>query len=235
MRKYILTDRDGHTAQGQHLTAGKFVQRDHQHKDVLSMVSGCCGDTPLLATLLAPFPSREARLFQINCWNISVDKRQTDSYTVIKEVTPVPPVSLEHRMRFALTALQRAFHNPDFRQWAANWLVDTDRTKSTAESLKKKLGQEQMATDELEVLAAWGESGDSNHMAQDLDEQLHSALHAIQAVVLYADSAPEIAIGRELAAALGNVSVLGGKEALSSLADQLLINLSDPEQVRETG
>lgn len=225
MRKYIFTSADGQTAQGQQLAPGKFIHRDKQTREVLTRINACCGDTPLLAVLLSPFPSATGKLFQINCWNISVDPKHADSYTVIKEVNSSLKVTLEDKMRFALTAIRRNYRNHDFSQWSEGWIAGVDRARATTEAMLAKLHTEQKANDELGELTAWGETGsDDTALVHKMDEQMHSVVHVLHAAVQMADGAPEEQVGRELAAALGDPSLLGGREALAALADQLYIS-----------
>jgi hypothetical protein len=223
MRKYILTDSRGNTAQGHKLTPGKFIQRDRKASDPLSKLTACCCETPLLAALASPIPAGAARLYQINCWNVSVDRRQADSYTVIKELTPVPAVTLDDKMRFTLTALHRTHPDRDFAQWAEAWLNGTGRRHADIEAVMRNLDKEQKVSDQLESLAAWGATGgDDSATLRQQDDLLHSAMHALHAALQMADGAAEEQVGRELAAALGDFSLLGDVHALTTLAEQIV-------------
>jgi hypothetical protein len=236
MRKYIFTNAGGQTAQGQQLAPGKFIHRDQKTRDVLSRITACCGDTPLLAIMLSPFSSASGKMFQINCWNISVDPKHADSYTVIKEVNSSLQVTLEDKMHFALTAIRRNYRNDDFSQWSEGWISGMDRTRAAAEAMLARLRTEQKANDELGELTAWGETGsDDTALVHKMDEQMHSIVHVLHAAVQMADGTPEEQVGRELAAALGDPSLLGGREALAALADQLYISQHHPGQAVGNG
>jgi hypothetical protein len=236
MRKYIFTNANSQTAQGQQLAPGKFVHRDQKTRDVLTRISACCGDTPLLAIMLSPFPSAAGKMFQINCWNISVDPKHADSYTVIKEVNSSLRVTLEDKMRFALTAIRRNYRNDDFSRWSEDWIAGVDRTRAAAEAMLAKLRSEQKASEDLEELTAWGETGsDDTAMVHKMDEQMHSIVHVLHAAVQMADGAPEEQVGREVAAALGDPSLLGGREALAALADQMYLSQLQTGQAAGNG
>jgi len=137
MRSYVLTDAQGRTASGVKLEPGRFVQQADAIKQLASRLADSCCDTPLLAALVSPFPASQAKMFMINCWNVAVDPNNAQSYTVVKEMIPVPAVNLEQKLTFALLVLKEMCPNAEFRAWAGNWLSDEDRSARAAAAARE--------------------------------------------------------------------------------------------------
>ncbi|OGI40004.1 MAG: hypothetical protein A2140_02690 [Candidatus Muproteobacteria bacterium RBG_16_62_13] len=222
MRKYVLTDAEGVTALGTKLQPGKLVQDTRQKVDLMTKLVGCGSDTPLLATLISSMLSAQARLFQINCWTVSVDPRQPSSYTVVKEVQPVPSVHLEHKLAFGLHVALALGSDRDFRSWAQSWLDETDRSPDTAKTLLKAEEKEKEAAGELEALTAWGESGTDDTIGHDMDELAERCGHLVRAAILFPDSSKADEVAQLISLALANLASAAGKVNLPALAEQTL-------------
>lgn len=222
MRKYVLTDPDGLTPKGEKLEPGKLVEDARSGKDLLARLGACCCDSPLVAALVSPLPTDGTRMFQINCWKVSADPAQTQTYTVIKEVAPVPRVTLEHKLAFALLALLEVYKNKDFQVWAQGWLSGQDRSFTAAQTMRRLAERELAAADGLEVLAAWGEAGGSDtETAKDMDRLAHGVLYATRAVELMSLSRPDARQALEaLAQAFAVIMQYAGRIDPAALAEQ---------------
>lgn len=222
MRKYVLTDAEGITALGHKLEPGKLVQDTRQKVDLMSKLIGCGSDTPLLATLISSLPAERARLFQINCWTVSVDPRQPSSYTVVKEVRPVPSVALEHKLAFGLHVFMALASDRDFKRWAKSWLDETDRSPETAKALLTTEEAEKRASGELEALTAWGETGTDDTLGHDRDELAGRCGHLIRAAIIYPDQSKSDDAAQMVSLALGDLATVAGKVNLEALAEQMM-------------
>ncbi|MEK6770867.1 MAG: hypothetical protein AABY62_04400 [Pseudomonadota bacterium] len=222
MRKYVLTDADGVTALGTKLQPGKLVQDTRQKFDLMSKLVGCGSDTPLLATLISSLPAEQARLFQVNCWTVSADPRQPSSYTVTKEVRPVPTVVLEHKLAFGLQVFMALGSDRDFKSWAQSWLDETDRSPETAKALLKTEEEEERASGELEALTAWGETGTDDTLGHDRDELAERCGHLVRAAILYPDKSKSDDVAQIISLALVNLAIVAGKVNLAALAEQVM-------------
>ena len=222
MRKYVLTDAEGVTALGTKLQPGKLVQDTRQKVDLMTKLVGCGSDTPLLATLISSLPAEQARLYQINCWTVSVDPRQPSSYTVVKEVQPVPSVRLEHKLAFGLQVFVSLGSDRDFRSWAQSWLDETDRSPDTAKALLKTEEKEKEAAGELEALTAWGESGTSDNIGHDMDQLAERCGHLVRAAILFPDSSKADDVAQLVSLALANLASVAGKVNLPAMAEQTM-------------
>lgn len=233
MRKYILTDRNGVTTTGQSLQPGKFILNQVDQTALLTNLSGCGGDTPLLAALISPIPTDQARLFNINCWNVAVDPRQPQAYTVVKEIEDLPTVSAEQRLRFALLVARETCPDADFRHWVDLWLAGTNRGAAAAQRLGTELEKEKQAAAELETLGAWGEAGSDSDDARHRQQGMERALHVLQAVQLFADPDKQASIAMEVARTLTGMERFAPEVNLAALAE--LACALDTNSERATG
>ena len=228
MRKYILTDADGITTLGHKLEPGKLIQDTRQKVDLMSKLVGCGSDTPLLATLISSLPAEQARLFQVNCWTVSADPRQPSSYTVTKEVRPVPPVTLEHKLTFSLQVFVALGSDRDFKRWAQSWLDETDRSPETAKALLKSEEEEKRASGELEALTAWGETGTDDTLGHDHNELAERCGHLLRAAILYPDQSKSDDVAHLISMAMGNLTNVAGKLNVVALAEQTMADSQPP-------
>jgi len=214
-----LADIDGVTPQGMKLEPGKLVQDSPQKYQQMTRLVGCGSETPLMAALISPLSSQQARLFQINCWTVSTDPRQPSSYTVVKEVKPVPAVMLEHKLAFGLLVVKSIGGDRDFVKWANNWITGADRSQETAQALLKAEEAERQAAADLGDLAAWGQTGTDDQHSQDLDEATQRGSYLLRAAVLYPDASKADEVMELIAQAM---SKLASRDNLEALAEQAM-------------
>jgi hypothetical protein len=224
MKKYVLTNEAGDTGTGVKIKAGKYVHDAAQHTALLSRLTSCA-ETAGLAALVSPIVPKDVCLYQVHSWNVSVgDPKQAQNYTIIKEIPTVPRVTLEIRMVFALRALMAMTTHPEFRTWADNWISNTNRSRVAIAQVRKVLEGEHLASEELEVLAAWGaSSSDDLNTVHKLEEQTQRALHIVRAAELAEDGASQAeAMAVELAKGLEGIVQESNKRELQNLVAELL-------------
>ena len=96
-----------------------------------------CYSDPLLAVLLNPIHAdyENPRLFRAHVGGTSnPDHGLKSGYTkmtLIEEI-PVPAISTEQRVRFAILCAMKVYRNPGFVQWGENWLSGKDRSAEAA-------------------------------------------------------------------------------------------------------
>lgn len=223
MRKYVLTDRDGQTPKGEKLVPGKLIEDGRSGKDLLARLGACCCDDPLVAALVSPLASENgARMFQINCWKVSADPAQAQMYTVVKEVTPVPQVTVEQKLAFALLVLLQLYKHKDFQVWVHRWLSGEDRSANAAQIMRRFAEHELEAADGLEMLAAWGEAGGSDtETAKDMDRLVHGVVYTARAAELMSLNQPDARQAVEaLAQAFAAILPYAGRVDLAALAER---------------
>ena len=181
MRKYILTDAQGMTANGKKVAVGKVTHPVGAPNDVYSPIARLCSDSPLLAVLQNPLyrPDSGQRLFQIDQWEVSVTGDKPRAYTVIKELPPPQPVTPQQQLAFALLALAEVYQDPDYLKWVGNWLSGTDRGAVAAHQIEVSAGSAIESADALEVLEAHGEISQN-----DLQRTKERADHANRVIAV---------------------------------------------------
>ena len=98
-----------------------------------------CYADPLLAVLLNPIHAdyENPRLFRARVGRKSKHDHGLKSgytkMTLIEEI-PVPAISTEQRVRFAILCAMKVYRNPGFVQWGENWLSGKDRSAEAAEA-----------------------------------------------------------------------------------------------------
>lgn len=224
MKKYVLTNDSGNTGTGVIIKAGKYVHNAEQHQAFLSRLTSCA-ESASLAMMLSPIVPKNVFLYQVHSWNVSVGgPNEAQNYTVIKEIQSVPRITLELRMQFALLALKEIVSHPQFQTWAENWIGNKDRGMPAILEVRKTLEGEHQASEELEVLAAWGaSSADDLKTVHHMDDLTQRALHVLRAAEFAEGGASQAeAMAAELALALKDIGKETNKQDLQALADQLL-------------
>jgi len=229
MRKYVLTDRAGVTVTGHTLEPGKFIQATDDKANLVRRVNECGAETPLLAALLSPIPHDQARLFSIHCWNVTIDPKNGQSYTVVKEIEPVPMVTPEQRLRFAVLVAKEACPDRDFRNWSEKWLSGEDTSVKAARDVIGKLQAEANAAANLEDLSAWMESGVDVDETRLQEDGTQRAVHVLQAVDMLDDPERSTSAAMELTQALAGLERLASKLPLASMSE-LVMDENVPRQ-----
>ena len=111
---------------------------------------------PLLAILLNPI---HANFPEPRLWECEGDVGATDhglkvgctSLTTVREI-PVPAITTEQRVRFAILCARQVYHGPEWLAWADNWLSGADRSEAAREAAE--------AAEAAARAAAWAEEMD---------------------------------------------------------------------------
>lgn len=222
MKKYILTDAAGRTAAGHPVVPGKRIHSARFKKDdPLFQIIAAGHNQELLALLDGAAAAADgSRLFLIQTWTVNVDARDPKAYTVIREV-PLPEVSLEQKLGFAVAASARLLNHGLYGKWAALWLSGDDRGADTAshmraileDELKTAAGGKLPATEQLRRLGQQSVALDS----------LQRALHVTGAAVLAATSpVDEKAVLAEIARAVSGLEHYDKQLDLARLCQETL-------------
>ena len=92
---------------------------------------------PLLAVLLNPIHAniQNPRLFEAECDGYFKDDNGLKvGYTkakLVKEI-PLPEITLEQRIKFAILCTKEVYKAPDWSSWADRWLSGEDRSNAAA-------------------------------------------------------------------------------------------------------
>jgi hypothetical protein len=92
-------------------------------------------EDPLLAVLLNPIHAniQNPKLWEADGTPVTkaCDKVGCKSLTT-KQKVPLPRVTIDHRVRFAIGCALQAYKNPAYRKWALAWLSGKDRSYRAA-------------------------------------------------------------------------------------------------------
>lgn len=226
MRKYIVTDAQGVTANGTRIEAGKHTHTVGVANDVYSRVAKLCADSPLLAALQNPSNSPDAgkRLFQIDLWEVSVTSDQPRAYTVIKEA-PFHEVSLQQKLVFAILALAEVYGDPVYVKWSNNWLSGADRGTTAARAIEQAAFKEIAAADTLEALQAHGDISQKDLQAtREKANYAKRVIAVTRAAQLAAnnDPASQAEVAKLAAMATVGLSQAGKKVDLGAVAERAI-------------
>jgi len=175
-----LTDQDnmthGNTLWGPgvtHKAAGKG--EDLCSADVIHVYAH-----PLLAVMMNPAHAnfQDPKLWRVEVKGIASDdgtKIGVKECTTIEEI-PLPVVTTEQRVRFAILCALSVYHEEGFVQWAENWLSGKDRSESAAWSAWSTAGSAAWS-------AAWSAVGRARSAAESAAESARSAARSAESAV----------------------------------------------------
>jgi len=120
-----------------------------------------CYSDPLLAVMLNPIHGNidNPRLFRAEAGGKSQHDHGIKSgytrMTLVEEI-PVPAVTTEQRIRFAILCSLKVYSDPAYVKWAEGWLSGEDRSKSAAGAAAREAEvAAEAAAREAEVAASW--------------------------------------------------------------------------------
>jgi hypothetical protein len=139
---YKLTDKLDQTYGGCQWGEGVTVETDGQGDLCGHGFTHWCTH-PLLAVLLNPMHGIYS-LATAHLWEGEGEIAKTDRglkvgcarATTLRRV-PLPVVTVEQRIRFAILFVKRVYHEPSWTRWADNWLSGADRSKEAADLAKE--------------------------------------------------------------------------------------------------
>jgi hypothetical protein len=225
VRKYILTDAQGMTANGKKVTVGKVTHPVGAPNDIYSPIARLCSDSPLLAVLQNPLyrPDAKQCLFQIDQWEVSVTGDKPRAYTVIKELTAPPTVTPRQQLAFAILALAEVYQDPGYLKWAGNWLSGVDRGAVAAHNIEVNAAGAIDSADALEVLEAHGEISQNDLLrTKESGDHANRVIAVARAAQLAAadDTASQTEAVKLAAQATLGLSHVGKKLDLGAVAER---------------
>lgn len=140
---YKLTDKNGYTRAGRDNACLWGENATHSGTGV----GGLCGPGwihaythPLLAVMLNPV---HAGIANPRLWEAEGEVALGDhglkvgclSLTTLREI-PLPEVTTEQRVRFAILCVREVYDRPEWLKWAEGWLSGEDRSEAAARAAK---------------------------------------------------------------------------------------------------
>lgn len=182
MKKYVLTDAEGFTADHQQLKPGKFIfSTKKSAKDPLNRIVQFGCDHPLLAVMRSPnLIDSGTKLLSFQVWNVDIDASDPKAYAIVKEVS-MPEVTIEHKLTFAISLLKEIFRLKEFIVWADGWLSGQDRSKNSINILQIYLEQERAGIKALKQLASTHAVAGSQALTQEQDDLISRAMYVASA------------------------------------------------------
>ncbi|MBI5612422.1 MAG: hypothetical protein HY942_05075 [Gammaproteobacteria bacterium] len=226
MRKFVVSDAHGVTANGTKIEAGKYTHTVGASNDVYSHVARLCADSPLLAALQNPSNSTDAgkRLFQVDQWEVSVTSDQPRAYTVIKEV-PFQDVGLQQKLVFAILALGEVYGDPLYVKWSNAWVSGADRGANAAHVIEQAALKEIAAADTLEALQAHGDISQKDLQATGEKANYAKRVIAVTRAAQLSvndDPATQAEVAKLAAMATAGLSQAGKRVDLSAVAERAI-------------
>lgn len=224
MKKYVVTDSQGNAPNRVKLASGKFTLPVGTDRDVFVRLSRQCCDSPLQAVLTCPNPTNaeNTKVFLLNRWETKTGTDNNQGYTIVKEV-PVPVVSLEQKVAFAIAAVSEIYRERDFVAWADDWLSGKNRTAESAQAMRKSAERDLKAEEDLKALAstfaAAGFDPRETERRKDLEQR---AVYAARMAELVAATQPdEKAIAEAIIKATEGIGIYGEDVDLGRIAERV--------------
>jgi len=218
MKKFILVDKQGKTQDRQHIQTGKFRTGEGVAMDasVAAIMKGGT-NSPILAVLNYPGAlDTGLKMFLLHVWNL-----ESEGYSVVKEV-PVPDITTEHKLNFAIKAVAAIYDFADYRSWAEKWINGSDRT---LESLQKIHGKVKEEIEELEAMQAmaytFGEAVNSEQVGvkKAQFERAKLVFHAAELSLL---SKVDKVFDQDIGQVFNGIEAFVDPEQLSNISDEIL-------------
>jgi len=141
MKLYKLTDKNGKTRNNTKWCEGVTHKAKPGKGKLCSEYYIHAYTHPLLAVFLNPI---HADIKDYRLWEAKGRIAKTDyglkvgckSLTTIKEIEP-PEVTLVNKIAFGILCALEVNEDPEYKQWAENWLSGKDRSGTTAEAAWK--------------------------------------------------------------------------------------------------
>lgn len=218
MKKFILVDRQGNTHNRQHIEAGKFrvAEGDAMDASVAAiMKSGT--NSPILAVMNYPGTIDDGlKMFLLHVWSL-----EDEGYSIVKEV-PLPAISAEHKLDFAIKAVGAIYEFSDYGNWAENWINGHDRSLDSLQKIRSKVDEEINELEEMQNLAySFGEAINMEQVAvkKALFERAKLVFHAAE---LSLSSQVDKAFDQEIGQVFEGIEEFVNAEKLNHLSDEIL-------------
>lgn len=218
MKKFILVDRQGNTHDRQHIEPGKFRIGDGDTMDasvVAIMKSGT--NSPILAVLNYPGVIDDGlKMFILHVWNL-----ENEGYSVVKEV-PIPAITAEHKLDFAIKAVGAIYDFSDYRNWAENWINGSDRSLASLQKIHSKVDEEIHELEAMQNMAySFGEAINSEQVAVK-KAQFERAKMVFHAAELVLNSQADMSFDQEIGQVLNGIEKFVDPEELGNMSDEIL-------------
>src|SRR5208283_4737896 len=119
-----------------------------------------CYSDPLLAVFLNPIHAniKNPRLFRAEAGGKSKHDHGLKSgytkMTLIEEI-PMPDITTEQRVRFAILCTMKIYHDPEYVSWAKGWLSGKDRSVAAAQAAAEAAAEAAAQATAWAARASW--------------------------------------------------------------------------------
>lgn len=168
MKKYILVDSEGNTANHHHIKEGKHADADSKIIDEsVETIMNEGAFSPILAIMEYPGAIDEStKMFRLHVWSMTGDASDSEGYMVVKEI-PLPTVNTEQKLEFSIKAVAAITDYPAFTEWAEGWVNNSDRTVESIRKIYSSVNKESQELDEMQELAyMYGEATNAEGVAE---------------------------------------------------------------------
>ena len=218
MKKFILVDNQGNTADKQHIETGKFHlgSGDEVDKSVAAIMNS--GDnSPILAVLNYPGAiDAGLKMFLLNVWNL-----EGDGYSIVKEVE-MPTITAEHKLAFAIKAVGAIYNFPAYKKWADEWISGADRSAASLMAIQKQVDEEIAELKGMqEVAYSMGLNIDTEeHAVKEAQfERAKVVFHAAEAAL---NSQADQVVDQEIGQVFNGIEKYVDSESLTMMSDEII-------------
>jgi hypothetical protein len=215
MKKFILVDNQGNTADKQHIEAGKFhISEGEMDKSVAAIINS--GDnSPILAVMNYPGAlDASMKMFLLNVWDM-----EGQGYSMIKEVE-MPAITADHKLAFAIKAVGAIYDFPEYRKWADGWVSGADRSMESLKAIQKSVENEIGELQNMqEVAYSMGldiDEADGVKLAQF--ERARVVFHAAESVL----NSQVDQVDQEIGQVFNGIEQFVDSESLSNMSDEVI-------------
>ena len=218
MKKFILVDRQGNTPDLQHIEAGKFRIGEGNAMDAsVAAIMKSGTNSPILAVMNYPGTiDAGLKMFLLHVWNL-----ENEGYSIVKEV-PIPAITAEHKLDFAINAVAAIYDFSDYSNWAENWINGLDRSLASLQKIHSKVDEEIRELEEMQKLAySFGDAINIEEVAEKkaLFERAKMVFHAAE---LALNSKLDRAFDQEIGQVFEGIEEFVDPEELNHMSDEIL-------------
>lgn len=218
MKKFILVDNQCNTNDHKHIESGKYhVKKDSNFvNDSVETIMKSGDNSPILAVLNYPGVIDDGlKMFLLHVWNLD-----NEDYSIIKEVE-LPVITTEHKLAFAIKAVDAIYDFPGYKKWADEWISGRDRSVESLTVITDMVEEEIKELENIQKI--------SYSMGLDLDEkdgvkkaQFERARVVFHAAAVSLSSQEDTVFDKKIAQVFNGIEEFIDSENLNSMSDEVL-------------
>lgn len=183
MKKYVITDKDGYTADKFQFKIGKIVYSTKKSsKDpVKAIIDNDAYDHPFLAALRsANSTDPDVKMYVLQIWTIDLDQNNPQAYVIVRD-EPMPTISLHDKFTFAMSVIKDVYNLDKVTEWIDNWLSNADRSIESISGIRAALEREKGNNQALAELSQKFAAAGSSAQIDELNDLIARAYHLTSA------------------------------------------------------